>query len=89
MRTGVSVVISVNSLPVLLETIGIDDDDVSIGEDADNRWCVLQRSDGTWSVSTASAAANSTNLSSLSSPTHLVGSHDPAPDHQRTLPVRG
>jgi hypothetical protein len=39
-----------NSLPVLLETIGIDSDDVSIGEEADNRWCLVQRPDGTWAV---------------------------------------
>ncbi len=43
-------VISLDSLPDLLETIGIDDDDVSIGENADNRWCVAQREDGKWAV---------------------------------------
>ncbi|MFI9381106.1 hypothetical protein [Kutzneria sp. NPDC052558] len=43
-------IISLNSLPDFLETIGIDDDDVSIGENADNRWCILQREDGKWSV---------------------------------------
>ncbi len=48
-------VISLDSLPDLLETIGIDDDDVSIGENADNRWCVAQRrwtpSSGLWKLS--------------------------------------
>jgi hypothetical protein len=44
------VIISLNSLPDFLETIGIDDDDVSIGENADNRWCIVQRGDGKWAV---------------------------------------
>jgi hypothetical protein len=44
------VIISLNSLPDLLETIGIDDDDVSIGDIADNRWCIAQREDGKWTV---------------------------------------
>jgi hypothetical protein len=39
-----------NSLPAFLETIGIDDDDVSIGEVAENRWCLLWRPDGNWAV---------------------------------------
>jgi hypothetical protein len=44
------VIISLNSLPDFLETIGIDDDDVSIGENADNRWCIVRREDGKWAV---------------------------------------
>ena len=43
-------IISISGLPDLLETIGIDDSDVSIGEEADDRWCILQRADGTWAV---------------------------------------
>ena len=43
-------IISLGSLPNLLETIGIDDDDVSVGEDADSRWCILRRDDGQWVV---------------------------------------
>jgi hypothetical protein len=44
------VITSIAGLPKLLETIGIDDSDVSIGEQADNRWRILQRADGTWAV---------------------------------------
>jgi len=43
-------IISIAGLPELLETIGIDDSDVSIGEQVDDRWCILQRADGTWAV---------------------------------------
>jgi len=44
------VIISLESLPAYLEQIGIDDDDVSIGENADNRWCIVRRDTGQWSV---------------------------------------
>ncbi|GAA3439684.1 hypothetical protein [Kutzneria kofuensis] len=43
-------IISVDSLPSALEAIGIDDHDVSIGETADNRWCIVLRGTGRWSV---------------------------------------
>ena len=43
-------VITIDSLPGLLESIGIDDDDVSIGSNADNRWCIVRRDTGRWSV---------------------------------------
>jgi len=43
-------IISMESLAVHLEAIGVDDDDVSIGETADSRWCILQGVDGAWSV---------------------------------------
>ena len=43
-------VITIDSLPGLLESIGIDDDDVSIGSNADNRWCIVHRDPGRWSV---------------------------------------
>lgn len=43
-------VISIAGLPALLETIGIDYSDVSVGELADDRWCILQRADGSWAV---------------------------------------
>jgi len=44
------VVISIESLPDFLESIGIDDDDVSISSNADNRWCIVRRDSGQWSV---------------------------------------
>jgi hypothetical protein len=44
------VIISIDSLPGHLEHIGIDDEDVSIGDTADNRWCIVRRSTGQWSV---------------------------------------
>jgi hypothetical protein len=44
------VIISVNSLPDLIRTIGVEDVDFSVGEDVDNRWCILQRPDGAWAV---------------------------------------
>jgi hypothetical protein len=44
------VIISINSLPDHLERIGIDYDDVSIGQNADNRWCVVCRDTGEWAV---------------------------------------
>ena len=43
-------VISIDSLPDYLEIIGIDTDDVSVGDYADDRWCVMQRQDGKWTV---------------------------------------
>lgn len=43
-------IISLDSLSGLLETIGIGDNDVSIGENVENRWCVAQREDARWAV---------------------------------------
>jgi hypothetical protein len=43
-------VISMDSLADLVRAIGIEDDDFSIGDQADNRWCILQRPDSTWVV---------------------------------------
>lgn len=43
-------IISMNSLPDCLEAIGIDSDDVSLGWNADNHWCILQREGGKWAV---------------------------------------
>lgn len=43
-------VISIDSLPDYLEIIGIDTDDVSVGDYADDRWCIMQRQDGKWTV---------------------------------------
>lgn len=39
-----------DSLVAHLEAIGIDDGDVSIGEAADSRWCILPGVDSAWSV---------------------------------------
>jgi hypothetical protein len=51
--------ISMNSLPGCLEAIDIDSDDVSLGRNADNHWCILQRENGKWAVFYRSWTLNS------------------------------
>ncbi len=43
-------IISANSLAAYIEAIGVEGDEFSIGDYADDRWCILQRPDGTWTV---------------------------------------
>lgn len=43
-------IISIGSLPSALAAIGVDDNDISIGESADSRWCIVLRSTARWSV---------------------------------------
>jgi hypothetical protein len=43
-------VIATDILPTLLERIGIGEETVSIGREADDRWCIIQEGSGRWVV---------------------------------------